>query len=173
MMRSIADIFGPNTGYVLELYEQYINDPESVDPELRTWFAQNAQLLEHDSTASIPQQQPSTQNVDNMHAIAAARLVRTIREVGHLAASIDPLGKKPIGDPSLDLEYHGLTPQILQQLPATILRSPLETECQNAYEAVMKLRSLYSGTVGYEPDHIQVYEERKWFHDAIETRRFY
>ena len=45
MMRSIADIFGPNTGYVLELYEQYINDPESVDPELRTWFAQNAQLL--------------------------------------------------------------------------------------------------------------------------------
>ncbi len=174
MMQSIADFFGPNAGYVLELYEQYIKDPESVDADFRNWFAQNAQLLHDEQNATqVTPTSTTTSSVDNVHAIAAARLVRTIREVGHLAASIDPLGKKPLGDPSLDLAYHGLTPQILQQLPATILRSPLENECENAYDAVMKLRALYSGTVGYEPDHIQIYEERKWFHDAIETRRFY
>ena len=29
---------GPNSGYVLELYERYLQDPDSVDPEIRALF---------------------------------------------------------------------------------------------------------------------------------------
>ncbi len=172
-MRSIAQLFGPNAGYVLELYEQYTRDPQSVDAEMRTWFQQNAYLFQQDEASPTTPSQQDAHSVTLDHAIAAARLVRTIRQKGHLAASIDPLGKKPLGDPSLELNYHGLNSEVLKQLPADILRSPLSQECQNAYEGVNALRSLYSGTVGYEAEHLQIYEERTWFHDAIETRRFY
>lgn len=174
-MRSIAQLFGPNAGYVLELYEQYKQDPQSVDAEFRQWFQDNAYLFQNaGEVAPTPALTPASSTaVANEHAIAAARLVRTIRQKGHLAASIDPLGKKPIGDPSLEFDYHGLSADVLKQLPASILRSPLGNECQNAYEGINALRELYSGTVGYEAEHIQVYEERTWFHDAIESRRFF
>ncbi|NBU63327.1 MAG: 2-oxoglutarate dehydrogenase E1 component, partial [Chloroflexia bacterium] len=170
-MRSFAQFFGPNAGYVLELYEQYKKDPASVDAEFRQLFHENAHLFT-DADASTPQRAPR-ESVDNVHAISAARLIRFIREMGHLAAHIDPLGKKPVGDPSLELAYHEISEDDLRRLPASILRSPLEAECNDAWSGVQALRALYSGSLGYEADHIQVYNERKWIHDAIETRKFF
>lgn len=90
-MRSFAQFFGPNAGYVLELYEQYKNNPASVDAEFRQLFVENANLFT-DAIANHTSPQPR-ESVDNVHAIAAARLIRFIREMGHLAAHIDPLGK--------------------------------------------------------------------------------
>ena len=170
-MRSFAQFFGPNAGYVLELYEQYKKDPASVDAEFRQLFQENAHLF-IDAETTTPTTQPR-ESVDNVHAIAAARLIRFIREMGHLAAHIDPLGKQPVSDPSLEFAYHDLSNADLRGLPASILRSPLEAECSDALTGVQALRALYSGSLGYEADHIQVYNERKWIHDAIETRKFF
>ena len=35
--------------------------------------------------------------------------VQAIRRYGHLAAEIDPLGSRPMGDPALLPETHGIT----------------------------------------------------------------
>ena len=43
----------------------------------------------------------------------------------------------------------------------------------SALEALSRLRTVYSGTVGYEDDHIQIAEERHWFREAVESRRFF
>ena len=32
---------------------------------------------------------------------------------------------------------------------------------------------VYSGSIGYETDHIQIFEERAWLREAIESRRFF
>ena len=32
--------YGPNLGYVIELYEKYVDDPQSVDEEIRNYFQQ-------------------------------------------------------------------------------------------------------------------------------------
>jgi len=177
MRSSIAQFFGPNAGYVLEQYELYKQNPESVDAEFRDWFDRHHEYVQAyveatpvPAGASMPD---STNAVDNEHAIAAARLIRYIREIGHLAARIDPLGSNPPGDPSLSLSYHGVSEADLQALPASILRSPLAQGLANLQQGVQALRELYSHTIGYESDHIQVYEERQWFHDSIETKRFF
>ncbi len=39
-MSDIAAFYGPNAGYVLELYEQYLEDPDSVGPRWQTYFAE-------------------------------------------------------------------------------------------------------------------------------------
>lgn len=170
MRSAIAQFFGPNAGYVLEQYDIYLKDPAAVEPDMRDWFDTYGSAV----TTTTPRTYASHNDaVDNEHAIAAARLIRFIREVGHLEANIDPLGKKPVSDPSLDLHYHDLSESDLAALPAKILRSPLAAECKNALDGVNALRKLYSGSIGYESDHIQIYEERQWFHDSIETRRFF
>src|SRR5262245_9213824 len=33
-----ADFFGPNAGYVVELYDSYVRDPSTVDPQTRAAF---------------------------------------------------------------------------------------------------------------------------------------
>src|SRR5438093_6041158 len=37
-MSDLSDFYGPNAGYVIELYERYQSDPESVPPSTRSVF---------------------------------------------------------------------------------------------------------------------------------------
>ncbi len=53
---------------------------------------------------------------------AASTLVHRFRSHGHLAAHLDPLGSEPEGEPQLDPEAAGLTPHVMAQIPARILR---------------------------------------------------
>ncbi len=172
MRPTLAQFSGPNAAYLLEQYEEYTRNPELVEPELRAWFKSLTAPLEDRSSVRVTTTDAS-QSVDNTTAISAARLIRYIREVGHLAAIIDPLGKTPMGDPALELEYHGITARDLQALPSSILRSPMQDEHPNAFEGVKALRRLYSGTSGYETDHVHFYAERKWLLDSIESKRYH
>ena len=172
MRPSFAQFSGPNAAYLLEQYELYVQDPELIEPDLRTWFQSlTAPLDSPSNVAATSNTGPA--GVDVTTAISAARLIRYIREVGHLAATIDPLGKPPMGDPALELEYHGISLRDLQSLPSSILRSPMQAEHANAFEGVKALRRIYSGTTGYETDHVHFYNERQWLHDSIESKRYY
>jgi 2-oxoglutarate dehydrogenase E1 component len=111
--------------------------------------------------------------VDIAKIVAAARLARIVRELGHLDASLDPLGSPPPGDPALDLTTHDLTTEDLAALPASVVGGPLAQDSANALEALGKLRQAYSGSVGYEDDHIQVAAERQWLRESVETGRFF
>lgn len=170
-MSELTHFHGPNVGYVLELYDRYQRDPQSVDVATRTFFERwtpppSVQPLAADGAVTAAQ-------LDVERIVSAARLIRYIRELGHLAARIDPLGSQPPGDPGLELATHNVTERDLEALPASIVRGPLVDGSRNALEAVDKLRRVYSGSVGYETDHIQVYEERAWIREAIESGRFF
>lgn len=175
-MKDLSIFYGPNAGYVLELYEHYQQDPTSVDAATRAFFdAWPSAELEQAAAAlpSQPTEMRPASSIDVTHTVAAARLIRYIRELGHLEARIDPLGSKPPGDPGLRLDIHGVTESDLAALPASIVRGPLVDGSRNALEAVNKLRAVYTGSIGYETDHIQNYEERSWIRDAIESQRFF
>src|SRR5436305_10950561 len=53
---------------------------------------------------------------------AATSLLKAHRTHGHLAARLDPLGREPEGDPALDPEPLGLTPELMAKIPSHILR---------------------------------------------------
>src|SRR5207302_345660 len=64
---------------------------------------------------------PTTAEAELLRAIAAGMaLVAAYRSHGHLAARLDPLGSAPPGDPSLDPVNHGLTPQMMEAVPAAV-----------------------------------------------------
>ncbi|MFL5801971.1 MAG: 2-oxoglutarate dehydrogenase E1 component [Roseiflexaceae bacterium] len=171
-MSDLTLFYGPNAGYVLELYDRYRQNPQSVDPATRAFFEQ---WTPPDGALPAPEEdgRRSTAPLDVAHIVGAARLIRYIREVGHMAARIDPLGSDPPGDPGLRLDIHGVTEDDLRKLPAEIVRGPLVAGSRNALEAVEKLRRAYCGAIGYETDHIQIFEERTWIREAIESYRFF
>jgi 2-oxoglutarate dehydrogenase E1 component len=173
-MGDLTDFYGPNAGYVLELYERYQRDPDSVDQATRELFEQWRRA--DGAALQVPPEAGLTQTAacyDVKKVVATARVARMVREIGHLTAHIDPLGTRPPGDPELNLSTHGLETRDLLELPASVVGGPLAEGAQNALEALGRLRRAYSGSIGYEDDHIQVHEERRWIVDAIESRRFF
>ncbi|HEX5501960.1 MAG TPA: 2-oxoglutarate dehydrogenase E1 component [Thermomicrobiales bacterium] len=164
--------YGPNAGYALELYERYRRDPNSVDEATRAFFAG----LTPPAEVGAPGPNGATTAVaapaagrDVIKVVLAARLARSIREYGHLAADVDPLGAPPPGDPMLDPATHGITDADLAALPPTIVWPQAGPEFGACLDAIARLRAIYSGHIGYDFDHVQDYTERTWLHEAVET----
>ena len=99
-------------------------------------------------------------------------LAESIRRYGHLAATIDPLGSTPVGDPSLHAETHGVTDAELRQLPASLVGGPLAEGAANAAEAIERLRRVYCSSIGFDLAHIFVPEEREWLRHHVEAGTF-
>ncbi len=164
MTNTWRDFPGPNAGYILELYDRYQQNPDSVDAATRDFFSR--------WTPPTDGRAPGAPKVAIDKIVAANRLAHAIRAYGHLAARLDPLGSAPRGDPSLDPRTHGLTEDDLRQLPASLIDSPVANGAANALEAIEKLRAVYASTTGYDYHHVHVPEERGWLQNAAETRRF-
>jgi 2-oxoglutarate dehydrogenase E1 component len=164
---------GPNAGYVLELFERYQRDPASVDAATRAiferWTPSEPAAAAAPGRARV--EAPAARPADaTLRAVAGLiELVRGIREYGHLAARIDPLGSDPPGDPELDPATHGLRVDDLASLPASLVDSPVAAGARHALDAVLALRRVYSGTIGYDYDHVQVAEERLWLRGMAEA----
>ena len=111
---------------------------------------------------------PSRRSVDDLaHVAAAMALVKAHRTHGHLAARLDPLGSEPPGDPALDAERLGLTPDIMQAIPSAVLRIAVPGD--TLYDALPHLQATYCGTIAYEVEHIASHEERVWLRQMIES----
>lgn len=98
---------------------------------------------------------------------AATSLLKAFRTHGHLAADLDPLGSGPKGDPALDPETVALTPELMSQIPASILRIGVPGE--TLLEALPRMRAAYTGTIGYQFEHISSHQQRVWMREMIET----
>jgi 2-oxoglutarate dehydrogenase E1 component len=163
-MAGWQDFAGLNRGYVLELYEKYRGDPSSVDPETRAVFDQWTPVAEDIEPADCP--------LPIQKIVGAVNLAQAIRRYGHLAAQLDPLGSRPIGDPSLLPETHGVTEEDLRRLPASLIASPLCTSASTMLDAIDALRRVYCSTIGYDYSHVFVPDERHWLRNAAECGRF-
>ena len=97
----------------------------------------------------------------------ASTLLERVRSHGHLAAHLDPLGSEPEGDPQLDPENAGLTPELMAQIPTRILYTyaPGDTFA----DALPHLREIYCGTIAYEVEHIASHRQRTWLREKIES----
>jgi 2-oxoglutarate dehydrogenase E1 component len=186
----MRDVDALNAGYAGQLLEQYLENPGSVPPEWRALFESGdgalaealpglARLLEqraangngHVAAPPAPAAAQAEADETLLNAVAAAAsLVRATRTHGHRAARLDPLGSEPSGDPSLDPERLGLTPELQQRVPASILRTYVDG--RTLADVLERLRETYSGTIAYEIEHIDDHEQRMWLREAIESGRY-
>jgi 2-oxoglutarate dehydrogenase E1 component len=168
-MDILQAFYGPNAGYVLDLYEQYRKDPASVDDVTRAAFAQWSPEQEK----SVPRAEGSFQGTESAvpfqvaDVVAASALALSIRVRGHLGAHLDPLESEPLGDVALQPETHGITEEILAKLPPGVVGGHAAEGTSNALEAINALRAMYSGTISYEFDQVKSPVERRWLRDAV------
>jgi 2-oxoglutarate decarboxylase len=98
---------------------------------------------------------------------AATSVLKAHRMHGHLAAKLDPLSSEPEGDPALEPETVGLTPELMARIPAKILRTYVPGA--TLADALPHLRETYCGTIAYEIEHIASHRQRTWLREKIES----
>jgi multifunctional 2-oxoglutarate metabolism enzyme len=123
-------------------------------------------------SAAPPSAEPTTApgDIDEelLQAVqAATSLLKAYRTHGHLAAHLDPLGSEPKGDPALQPENVNLTPELMERIPASILRIGVPGE--TLLEALPRMRTAYCGTIGYQVEHLSSHQQRIWLREMIET----
>ena len=98
---------------------------------------------------------------------AATSLLKAYRTHGHLAAHLNPLGGDGKGDPALEPENLNLTPELMGQIPASILRIGVPGE--TLLEALPRMRDAYCGPIAYQIEHLSSHQQRMWLREMIET----
>jgi 2-oxoglutarate dehydrogenase E1 component len=96
----------------------------------------------------------------------SSRLVEGIRSFGYAAARLDPLGSAAPLDPVLEADFHGLSEEDLEGLPAgLVVNGPLGESVPFVRDAVDDLRRIYCGA---DFAHMRGPKERHWLRDAVE-----
>lgn len=175
-MSDLNAFYGPNAGYVLEQYDRYLSDPNSVSTEFVTFFssfdpstleaAANGNTQPTKSASSAPRE-------DQIEKIVGAvQLATGIREYGHLAVQLDPIGTPPPGAPEIENSTYGLSDDDLRAIPASAVGGKSAEGAANAFEAMARLRYRYTTRMGFDFDQVQIAEEREWLEAAAESGEF-
>jgi 2-oxoglutarate dehydrogenase E1 component len=178
---------GGNAPYVEALYEQFLSDPQSVDPAWRDYFLRlqdglkqrdgaGAEQVHSTVQAGIVQRAgkprmaaspPGTLSVDAAAKQGAvSRLVQIYANRGHLVANLDPLGLEKRQRPRvLELGYFGLGDADLDTEFLTGSRPNELAPKLKLREIIAQLEYAYCGTIGAEFAHVSNTEERLWLQD--------
>jgi 2-oxoglutarate dehydrogenase E1 component len=145
-------------GYLEALYRAYLEDPFSLPEEWRRYFS----ALALEDGRREPLAPPVGEALDLAFFLKVERLVQAYRELGHLAAQVDPLGQKRPWPKELTLEAHGLSPEDLKRPLPPLFGAP------TLGALLERLQATYLGPVGFELAHVEP-EERAWLQAQIEA----
>ncbi len=159
----VEALLNGESGFYNDVFESLgIGVPAAVIPR----SSADSQAPRPGTTAGgFGEERPSRQILGAMQA--ATSLIKAHRTHGHLGAHLDPLGTPSLGDPAMEPETYGLTPDVMEQIPADLLR--VYVPGRNLAEVLPNLRRTYCGTIAYEIEHIASHEQRVWLREHIES----
>ncbi|MEO7331009.1 MAG: 2-oxoglutarate dehydrogenase E1 component, partial [Minicystis sp.] len=188
--------FGINTGFVEELYAQYLENPASVDQSWRTYFddrlqetagrsallrrANEGPITNGNLARSLSRAAPAVSSYEahESRVLAEAamqarvyKLLNAYRVRGHLFAHLNPLDLPPQEEPAeLDLANFSLTPADLDKPFPTIDLAGMG-EFATLREIIQRLEETYCRAIGVEFTHIDNPEQRIWLQQRMEASK--
>ena len=159
--------FGTNLGYILDLYDNYLEDPTAVPEDLQVLFSTIKNGEANIETKSGVQ---SANTKADSTIKRVMRLIDNIRQYGHLLADIYPVNRPERKHvPKLNIEDFNLDKETLESISAGIVSEHFKDIYDNAYEAIVRMEKRYKGPIAFEYTHINNNRERVWLKRRIET----
>ena len=185
-------LFGGNTPYVEEMYENYLADPTSVPDSWRAYFdaLQNVPAADGSDARDVPHQpvinafaERAKQGVTQVVIAAGAdsdlgrkrvftqQLIAAYRNVGVRWADLDPLKRAERENiPELDPSYYGFTDADLETVFNTS-NTFFGKETMALRELINALRETYCGSIGAEYMYISDQTQKRWWQERLESIR--
>ena len=165
-----------HTAFFAELYDQYLVNPDSIEPSWRAFFQgfDFANEFSGGPVEQLSQSYNSNTAVDNSGQIAQVqkefgvlRLIDAYRTYGHLLTKTNPLRDRNVAHPDLSLEKFGLTQADLNTNfeAAKTIQLPTSTLGQ----ILARLEKVYCSTLGIEYSYIVDEKAVSWIQEQYET----
>ena len=144
-----------NTRFLEELYDQYLQDPNSVDSSWNQYFS---------SIGNAPIKRDNT-NIDNQattNNTLGYELLSHYRQYGHQLADLDTLGKQSI---TVNNKIKIADKDYVVDLSDISIFNEISLG-----DLEVILQRTYSSTIGFEFEHIENIDERNWLYDKVEAK---
>ena len=152
-----------HTGFIADLYDQYLINPDSVEPSWRSFFQgydlanENYSLTDEKVSTEIPQ--------EVRKEFLVVDLINGYRTRGHLFTKTNPVRDRRKYQPTLEIENFGLTKEDLDKEFSAggvlgIGRVKLST-------IIDHLKSIYCDSIGVEYMYMRNPEKLKWWQDRL------
>ncbi|QTF09332.1 2-oxoglutarate dehydrogenase E1 component [Brenneria izadpanahii] len=174
---------GANQSYIEQLYEDFLTDPDSIDHSWRSIFQQlptagikpdqlHSKTREYFRRLAKDSSRYTSSITDpdsDAKQVKVLQLINAFRFRGHQQANLDPLNLRPqIPVPELDLDYHNLTQDDLQET-FNVGSFAIGKDTMNLGDLYQALKQTYCGSIGAEYMHITNTEEKRWIQHRIES----
>jgi len=170
-MKDFQYITNSHPGYIENLYNDFVKDPGSVDPDMRKFFEG------YDFAVSVADVKPVVAGQSNGHAVlpvsnidkefAVYQLILAYRKNGHLVAKTNPIRERKDRGANLELSFFGLND--------SDLNSEFEAgRFVNLGKASLKkildhLQLCYTNHVGIEYSGLREAKKLEWLQNAMEV----
>ena len=155
-----------HTAYFADLYDQYLKNPDSVEPSWRAFFqgydfGSESYGMEGDIVEGVSTQVP--EHVQKEFQVV--KLIDGYRNRGHLFTKTNPVRDRRKYEPTLDLVNFGLTQS---DLDTTFNAGEiLGTGKLTLREIIRHLESIYCDSIGVEYMYIRKPEEIQWIQNKL------
>ncbi len=184
LFQDSSSLYGSNASFVENLYERYLEDPDSVEPSWQKQFSEihngvdfetpHSPVVERFAQLALKSQgrlaklQGFTEESVKKQS-AVARLINHYRVRGHQIAANNPLGKTLPPPADMDPTYYGLSEPDMDTLFDT--GALYGTDRLPLRDIIANLQEIYCGSIGSEYMHIVDTQIRRWIINRLESSK--
>jgi 2-oxoglutarate dehydrogenase E1 component len=155
-----------HTGFIADLYDQYLQNPDAVEPSWRSFFqgydlANENYSLTDEEEKEISQQIPEEVRKEFL----VVDLINGYRTRGHLFTKTNPVRERRKYSPTLAIENFGLSQEDLD----TVFNAGevLGIGAKTLREIIAHLERIYCDSIGVEYMYLRNPEELKWWQKRL------
>ncbi|RYY00190.1 MAG: 2-oxoglutarate dehydrogenase E1 component, partial [Gammaproteobacteria bacterium] len=173
-MKDFSYITNSHPGYIESLYQDFVQNPENVDPDFRRFFegfdfaVSQAGTNGHataEATLDVAGKPIDGNQLTKEFSVYS--LINAYRNKGHLVANTNPIRKRKDRGANLDLKYFGLSEADLAAKFEAGKFIGLGTA--TLQQILDKLKAVYTGHVGIEFSYILKQDRLEWLQRELET----
>jgi 2-oxoglutarate dehydrogenase E1 component len=177
-MKDFSYITNSSLAFIENLYQDFVKNPESIDPEFRRFFegfdfAVSSSITKTNGTPIAEKKQTKETkeiipagDIDWKKEIQAYRLIVGYRNKGHLIAKTNPIRARKDRGANLDLNFFGFTEQDLDK--NFIAGNFIGLGTTSLKNIIDRLQSCYAAQIGVEFKYISDQEKVDFITTAIE-----
>ncbi|HAB28293.1 MAG TPA: 2-oxoglutarate dehydrogenase E1 component, partial [Xanthomarina gelatinilytica] len=156
-----------HTAYFAELYDQYLQNPDSVEPSWRAFFQGFDFGSESYGMVDQPVEAASCEHVSESltKEFQVIKLIDGYRTRGHLFTKTNPVRERRKYAPTLEIENFGLSKSDLNTVFSA--GEVIGIGSQTLQEIINHLEKIYCSSIGVEYMYIRKPEEIKWIQDKL------
>jgi 2-oxoglutarate dehydrogenase E1 component len=165
-MLDLSFLSNAHPAFIDQLYRDFKNSPDSIDPEWRRFFEGFDFALRYEGGGTDNISIGETQDLVSPKEFKVLKLIQAYRDKAHLVSDTNPIRQRKDRQANLDLHYFGL------------LEEDLDTEFYAGKEIgigkaslrtiIERLKKVYCRTIGWEYNYINNKEEIAWLREQIE-----